>query len=46
MLNIFYKPNGQEIKVNDQSFSHAVDLGWTTEKPEEEKKPSKNKKAK
>ncbi len=27
-----YKPNGQEIEVNENSKKHALSIGWTTSK--------------
>lgn len=47
-MNILYKPNGTPMQVNDDSLEHALDLGWSEEKPkkEEPKKEKPTKKAK
>lgn len=32
-LFTLYKPDGTEVKVNENSFEAAVKLGWTEKKP-------------
>ena len=32
-MNKLYKPDGQEMKVHDDSLEHALSIGWTKEKP-------------
>ena len=32
-MNKLYKPNGQEVKVNDNSLEYALSLGWTKTNP-------------
>lgn len=32
-MNKLYKPNGQEVEVNDNSLAYALSLGWTKKKP-------------
>jgi hypothetical protein len=45
-MNKLYKPNGQEILVNDKSLEHALSLGWNDKKPAAKKKaPAKSKEA-
>ena len=36
-----YKPNGKKIEVNDNSFSYAVELGWTDKPPKKKAAPKK-----
>jgi len=43
-MNKLYKPNGQEVKVNDESLEYALSLGWTKSNPKAKKatkKPTK-----
>ena len=40
-LFTLYKPNGTEVEVNEDSLEHALELGWTTEKPVEKKEIKK-----
>lgn len=42
-MNTLYKPDGREIKVNDNSLKYALNLGWTTEKPKTETPKRKGK---
>jgi len=42
-MNTLYKPDGREIKVNDNSLEYALSLGWTDKKPEEKKEPKPRK---
>jgi hypothetical protein len=42
-MNKLYKPNGTEVTVNDNSLSHALSIGWTKNKPKQEKPPKKAK---
>lgn len=37
-MNKLYKPNGQEMLVNDNSLKHALSIGWTEKKKKVEKK--------
>lgn len=39
-MHKLYKPNGQEVEVNDQSLEYALSLGWKKTKPA---KPAKKK---
>lgn len=32
-MHTLYKPNGKEVKVNDNSLEYALSLGWTKAKP-------------
>jgi hypothetical protein len=32
-MNKLYKPNGQEVEVNDNSLEAALALGWSDKKP-------------
>lgn len=32
-LTTLYKKDGQEMKVNDNSLLHALELGWSDKKP-------------
>ena len=32
-----YKPDGQEVKVNENSYLYAIDLGWSDKKPSKKK---------
>ena len=41
-----YKPNGQEIEVNDNSKEHALSIGWTEKKAVAKKAAKKPKKDK
>lgn len=36
-MNKLYKPNGQEVEVNDMSLQAALDMGWTKKKPSTKK---------
>lgn len=36
-LILMYKPDGQEMKVNESSYLHAIDLGWSDKKPKAKK---------
>ncbi len=44
-MNKLYKPNGQEVTVNDNSLEYALSIGWTKapkkEKPAKQEKPLK-----
>lgn len=40
-----YKPNGQEVEVNENSLAYALSLGWTEKKPAKKAAPKKAKKA-
>jgi len=40
-MNKLYKPNGQEVEVNDNSLECALSLGWTTKKPTKKKATKK-----
>ena len=43
-MHKLYKPNGQQVEVNDESLDHALSLGWTKKKTAS-KKPAAKKKA-
>jgi len=38
-MHKLYKPDGQEVEVNDDSLEYALSLGWVKKKPT--KKPVK-----
>ena len=42
-MHTLYKQNGQEVKVNDNSLSFALSLGWSKKPPAKAsaKKPAK-----
>ena len=42
-MNKLYKPDGTEVTVNDNALSHALSIGWTKNKPKQEKPPKKAK---
>jgi hypothetical protein len=42
-MNKLYKPSGKEVTVNDNSLEHALSIGWTKNKPKQEKPPKKAK---
>lgn len=44
-MNKLYKPNGQEVKVNDNSLEYALSLGWSKSAPKAKKATQKPKKA-
>ena len=43
-MNTLYKPDGQEMKVHNDSLEYALSIGWTKKKPV--KKAASKKKAK
>ncbi len=34
-MHTLYKTSGVDVRVNDNSLSHAFSIGWTKESPEE-----------
>lgn len=46
-MHILYKADGTDVRVNDNSLSHGLSIGWTKESPEEkEAKAAAKKQAK
>jgi hypothetical protein len=41
-LILMYKPDGSEIKINENSYLHAIDIGWTDKKPSTRKDKKKS----
>jgi len=42
-LITLYKPNGKEVKVNENSLDAAIALGWTDKAPKPATKKKQNK---
>lgn len=40
-MHKLYKPNGQEVEVNNKSVEYALSIGWTTKKPTKKKATKK-----
>lgn len=37
-LHTLYKEDGKEVKVNSDSLTHALSIGWSEKKPKKENK--------